>query len=193
MEDKSLVEQFINGDVASFDSLVLKHKDMVYRVCYRMLGEHAEANDVAQDVFVKLYGCLSDFRFDSKLSTYIYRIAVNYTKNRLKALSVKNKRHVSIDEPIRSIDGGEIKREVPDSGPDPRVMAGVKERQELVQQGLERLSSDHREVIVLKDIENLRYHEISVVLQIDEGTVKSRLSRARACLRQIFIDMGELK
>lgn len=163
MEDKILVEQFVNGNATAFDKLVNKHKDMVFRVAYRMLGSHADASEVSQDVFVKLYGCLKEFEFRSKLTTYIYRIAVNYSKNRVKSMGT----HSPISHDI----------------------SNNKETHAKIQDALEKLNADHREIIILKEIEQMRYHEIAMVLGIDEGTVKSRLSRSRQALKTILETM----
>ena len=185
-EDKELIDRFLRGEEEAFDGLVIKYKGMVFTVCYRMLADRQEALDVSQDVFVKLYTVLKDFRFESSFSTYLYRITMNFCKNRLKALSRRHKHEAfSIDVPLVTPEG-HINREFESSAPGPRQIARKNEQQEYIQQALAKLPADYRQIIVLREIEGLRYEEIAVILDIDIGTVKSRLSRGRSKLRELL-------
>ena len=183
MEDKTLIDSFLAGDKASFDKLVIKYKDIVFNLCLKMLGNYEEALDVSQDIFIKVYDSLKSFRGEAKFSTYLYRICLNFCKNRLRSLSRRKKKEAfSIDNPI-STGEGNIPREFASSNPTPREALNEKERQQLLMEALNSLSPEHREVLILKEIEGMKYEEIASVLNLDLGTVKSRLSRARIALK----------
>jgi len=148
-----------------------------------MLGEYQECLDVSQDIFLKLYGSLGDFRFESEFSTYLYRVTMNFCKNRLKSLQRKQaKEAFSLDAPIETKDGT-IKRQVPDNNPTPKEALNNKEKKALIREAIDSLEPDFKEIVILREIEGFAYHEIAHVLEIDLGTVKSRLSRARFALR----------
>jgi RNA polymerase sigma-70 factor, ECF subfamily len=182
MEDRELIDRFVQGDRACFDELVKKYQKLVFNVCAKMLRDYQEALDVAQDIFLKLFESLKDFRHEAKFSTYLYTVTLNACRNRLRAMG-QRKKHVafSLDEPIAS-DDGPVKRELPGND-DPRQNVAELEQQEILRKELRALTDDYREIIVLKDIEGLKYEEIAGILDVDIGTVKSRLSRARQALR----------
>lgn len=184
VEDNKLIADFLKGNNASFDKIVLKYKDIVFNVSLRMLNNREDALDVSQDIFVKLYSSLKNFRQESKLSTYLYRMTVNFCKNKLIALSRKQKRYpFSIDTPI-STKEGQMSREFAHKGPNPRDILDSKENKIIVEEALSLLKSEYKEILILKEIEGLKYEEITDVLSINIGTVKSRLNRARGALKE---------
>lgn len=181
-DDAALVRDFLHGKQHSFDSLVLRHQDMVFNICYRMLGDYDEADDCAQDIFLKVYRSLSGFRFESKFSTWLYRIAVNTCKNRLASVSRRrNRRMVRLaGDPDCDTPGLDIR----DSGASPSKVFEKKERERLIQGAIQSLPDTQRMVVVLRDVEGLSYDEISKLSGMNQGTVKSKLARARRKLRE---------
>ena len=183
-EDRELVKAFQTGDRTAFDALVLKHKDKLFNLCYWFLGDRQEANDSAQDTFIKVYRSLKKFRFESAFSTWLYRIAANTCKNRLRSSEYRHKKKmVWLDNPGK-IENGQYAAEIHDETPSPMVELEKKERMMLIQKAIASLPADQSTVVVLRDIEGLSYEEVSNITGLNFGTVKSRLSRARQQLRK---------
>ncbi|MCK5724659.1 MAG: sigma-70 family RNA polymerase sigma factor [Gammaproteobacteria bacterium] len=183
-EDGELVKAFQAGDKTAFDALVLRHKDKLFNLCYWFLGDRQEANDSAQDVFIKVFRSIKKFRFESAFSTWLYRIAANTCKNRLKSSDFRQKKKmVRLDNPGK-IEDGQYAAEIHDKTPSPMVELEKKERMMLIQKAIASLPTDQSTVVVLRDIEGLSYEEVSNITGLNFGTVKSRLSRARQQLRK---------
>ena len=183
-EETLLIRAFCGGDKAAFDNLVLKHKDRVFNLCYRLLGDYEEANDSAQETFIKVYGSLKKFRFESAFSTWLYRIAVNTCKNKLKSSAFRQKRRmVSLDNPVfvNSISPG---RDIQDESQSPAMALEKKERMKVIQEAINGLSPEQKEVVTLRDIEGFSYEEVAEITGFNLGTVKSRLARARQELKK---------
>jgi RNA polymerase sigma-70 factor (ECF subfamily) len=179
-----LVKSFQTGDKTAFDALVLRHKDKLYNLCYWFLGDGQEANDSAQEVFIKVFRSLKKFRFESAFSTWLYRIAANTCKNRLKSSDFRQKtKMVRFDNP-GEIEDGQYAEEIKNKAPSPMVELEKKERMMLIQKAIAALPTDQSTVVVLRDIEGLSYEEVANITGINFGTVKSRLSRARHQLRK---------
>ncbi|MDD4955989.1 MAG: sigma-70 family RNA polymerase sigma factor, partial [Candidatus Omnitrophica bacterium] len=157
---------------------------LVFNLCYKMVGDYYEALDTAQDIFLKVYESLRNFRGEAKFSTYLYRISINFCKNRLKAI-INRRRKIafSIDDPVNT-QNGLMQRQLASQGPTPRESMEENEKEGLIMEALSSLSQEHKEIIILKEIEGLKYEEIAEILNIDLGTVKSRLSRARSALKE---------
>jgi RNA polymerase sigma-70 factor (ECF subfamily) len=182
--DKALVRSFVGGDVDAFSQLVERYQDRVYTLCYRNLGDRQEAEDVAQEVFIALYRSLARFRGESKLSTWVYRVTVNHCKNRRL---YQHRRAAHRHEPLEGTRG--------DEGP-PRQLASKdagtdrsthrSEAERLLNLALDQMDDRHRSILVLRDIHDLSYEEISEALDLPRGTVKSRLHRARLELARIL-------
>jgi RNA polymerase sigma-70 factor (ECF subfamily) len=182
-EDALLVKAFQRGDRSAFDKLVTKHKNRIFNVCYWFLGDYQEADDIAQETFIKVYRSLGKFRLESAFSTWIFRIAINSCKNRLTSAAFKRKkRTISIDNPGGQGEGVVIDV-FPNGAASPSEQLEQKERMRQIRESINAMSSEFREIITLRDIEGLSYGEISAVAGISLGTVKSRLARARAELR----------
>ena len=180
--DRKLIRRLRARDEDAFHELVRVYQHKVFNITYRIVGDRAEAEDVAQEVFVAIFKHIDGFRGDAKLSTWIYRIATNHARNRIKYLARRNhKQHQDYeDAPDSAKETSPVSGSV--DGPEERAMA--KELEQIIQDGLESLNEIHRAIIVLRDVQNLSYEEISVIVELPEGTVKSRLFRARVALKE---------
>ncbi len=172
MEDNVLIERFLSGDEEGFEMLVKRYQDRVINIIYSLTGEARDADDIAQEIFIKVYRNLPTFNKKAGFSTWLYRICVNTTYNYLK----KEKRYLPLDY-IQESDV--FKKGSLDN-------LESKERQELIKEAIERLPFRFRTVIVLKEIEGLSYKDIAKTLGCRIGTVESRLFRARDMLRKIL-------
>lgn len=184
--EPDLIKAAQEGDREAFDSLVEAHYSNVYNTAYRMLGAPSVASDATQSVFVRVWEALSSFRGDASFSTWLYRITTNVCLDELRR---RKSEPLSLteddDEPARE-------REVPDFSDEPARTAEERDLQRLVHDAISRLSEDFRVVVVLYDLRGLSYQEISEVLNVPLGTVKSRLNRARQALRQEIAPHMEL-
>jgi RNA polymerase sigma-70 factor (ECF subfamily) len=184
--DEALARAFQSGEKKAFDKLVLRYRDRIFNMCYRFLGDYQEAEDTAQEVFIKAYSSLKLFRFKSSFYTWLYRITVNTCKNKLKSLGHRlMKRQVSLnDAENEDRDINLPSRTIPDESKSPLLEIEKKERANLIQKAINSLSSEQKAVVILRDIEGFSYEEIADITGIKPGTLKSRLSRARLCLRE---------
>jgi RNA polymerase sigma-70 factor (ECF subfamily) len=183
-EDAVLIRAFQGGDKAAFDGLVLRHQHTLFNLCYRFLGDYQEANDSAQEAFIKVYRSLKRFRFESAFSTWLHRIAVNTCRNRLKSGEYRRKREtVSLDDPA-SPDHRSPGMRIRDESGSPAMALENKERMRLIQEAINALPPEQKEVVALRDIEGFSYEEIVEITGVNPGTVKSRLARARLELRK---------
>lgn len=183
-EDTVLVKAFLAGEKGAFDSLVLKHKNRVFNLCYRFMGEYEEANDCAQETFVKVYMSLRKFRFDANFTTWLYRITVNTCKNKFLSKGYRySKKIIRLDNPGNS--GSDASsRDIKDESLSPRDDLEREEKNRLIQVAIDSLTEEQKAVVVLRDIEGVSYEEISNITGQNLGTVKSKLSRAREKLRE---------
>lgn len=183
--DTDLVTAFKKGDHPAFEKIVLKYQDRVYNLCYRFLGDKQEAEDTAQEIFIKVYRSLKGFKMKSSFYTWLYRIVINSCKNRVKSLEYrKSKSRVSIDD-----DQENKNHSIPDiiDGKNlPDTNLEKKEKIKKIQAAINSLPPDQKTVVMLRDIEGLTYDEIADITKNRLGTVKSKLSRARLGLRNIL-------
>jgi RNA polymerase sigma-70 factor (ECF subfamily) len=182
-EDMEIVSSCKKGDTDSFEVLVNKYQKKMLNIAYRMIGNYDDACEIVQDAFVSAFKNMKHFREEARFSTWLYTIVVNLSKNRLKQLTVKGHREeLTLDNPMNP-DDKQLKRE-PVSG-EPSVLENIEkqETQEVVQGCINSLDYEFREVIVLRDIQGFSYEELSDMLKMKEGTVKSRLFRAREALK----------
>lgn len=183
--EKRFIERLKAHDERAFNDLVQGYGDRVYRLLYRMLGRRDEAEDMAQEVFVQVFKAIGDFRGDARLGTWVYRIAINLCKNRTRYLA---RRHSDAQDELEpAAEQGALAQakgwttgEM--DGPADLVQGYQVER--LVRECILDLEPDFREVLVLRDVEELTYDEIGEITGLAEGTVKSRLHRARGMLKQ---------
>lgn len=178
----TLVSKAQAGDVRAFEQLVEQYYPRIYNIALGMLGTSADAEDAAQTALIKMYRSIGGFKFNSKLSTWIYRITTNVCTDRLRKKS--RTPSSSLDELSES--GFDMASA--DALPEERVVAN--EKKKILYKGIERLKSEHKEIIVLRDINGFSYGEIAQILKCGEGTVKSRISRARASLKSILEESG---
>lgn len=192
-EDSRLVALCRKGNLNAFESLVRKHEKNMLNIAYRMIGNYEEACEVVQDAFISAYKGIKNFEEKAKFSTWLCAIVINLSKNRLKQLkSQLYYERFSIDDPVSTGDA-QIKVEPVSNEPSVIERLEKKETQQRVQTCINSLEDELREAIVLRDIQGFSYDEISDILKIPEGTVKSRLSRARdalkGCLKKVIGDV----
>jgi RNA polymerase sigma-70 factor (ECF subfamily) len=181
--ERSLLRRLRDRDERAFRELLEAHKDRVYNITFRMLGNRAEAEDVAQEVFISVFKTIDQFREESKFSTWLYRVAVNHCKNRIKYLARRHDRdRDELDETSHQTNGAVAGAPVRAARPD-RALEGA-QMERLLQEAIGNLDDDHRIVVVLRDVEDLSIEEICEITGLPDGTVKSRLHRARLALRK---------
>lgn len=180
------------GDAGAFEVLVERHQKKMLNIAFRIIGDYDEACDVTQEAFVSAYKSIKKFRGEAKFSTWLYRIVVNYSKNHLKQLRGAMKRESVC------IDDGELTTKEKNNPSlidhsNPGTQMEKRERENQVQRCITSLDEEYRDVLVLRDIQGFSYEEISDILNIPDGTVKSRLSRARNALKDCLIKViGDL-
>lgn len=181
LTEQNLIEQAKKGDQKAFGQLVLLHRESIRKTVCAMLGETPEAEDVAQEVFIRWYHAINDFKAQSSLRTYLTRIAINLSLNELKRRKQKNKWLVfkSPDIPEQTD---------PDDG---EAVIKAWENKEVLQKGLSMLSPEFRTVLVLRLIEGYSVQETAAMLRIPEGTVASRLARAQMKLKELISKLNK--
>lgn len=178
-----IVANVASGD--EFHKIIEETYQRVYGVIYRLIQDQQEAEDLTQDTFVNAYRAWDQFRGDSQVYTWLYRIAVNLTKNRLEWRRRHQQAHgFSLDEPIRYGQEDSEPREVEDWSDNPELVTEGQELGQVVAAQVNKLRLDYKEVVVLRDYEQLSYGEIAEVLGCSVQAVKSRLFRARSILRE---------
>lgn len=183
-----IVKSASRGDTASFEQLVLLYQDKVYSLSLRLTGQAQDAEDLAQEVFVRAYRYMNSFRGDSDFGTWLHRIAVNTWLNQKR--KVQPSSAYSLDEPVYS-DDGEVKREIADMSEEPESVLLSSQMSEKLHRAVECLPKDQKAVLLLREVEDYTYEEIAGMLSCSVGTVKSRLSRARDALRRSFNGYAE--
>jgi RNA polymerase sigma-70 factor (ECF subfamily) len=179
-DDKRLIQMCLEGDSTAFGELVRRHQDRLFNTAFRLVGNAEDAYDVVQDAFLNAYLSLDSFKGDSLFFTWLYRIAVN------TAITLKRKQRVVISlHGSRSV-GNAIDPADPSEANEPgRGLEQAEEEQRIVA-ALNRLSAEHRTVLILKDMEGQKYEEMAEILQVPIGTIRSRLHRARTELREVL-------
>jgi RNA polymerase sigma-70 factor (ECF subfamily) len=192
-EDYNLVSLYKKGNVDAFEVLVRKHQKRMLNIAYRMIGNYEDACEIVQDAFVSAYKGIKDFEEKSRFSTWLYTIVLNLSRNRLKQLKIQSYREeFSFNDPVIT-DDSQINKE-PASG-ETTILERLERRdvQQKVQGCINSLDTEFREVLILRDIHGFSYDEISNMLKIPEGTVKSRIFRARDvlrdCLKRVIGDL----
>lgn len=188
LEDILLVRQAQGGSAAAYDELVRRYQRQIYGVIYHMTAHHEDADDLAQEVFVKAWQALKSFKGDSSFFTWLYRIAINRTLNHLKQRNYRNSRHAM------SLNDLDVEAERhPDlvalvSDKTPRRDLALEELKEKLNAAMQRLSENHRTVVSLHDIQGLPHDEIAIILGCNVATVRTRLFYARQQLQGILSD-----
>ena len=184
-----LIRKAKNGDIHAFENLIENHRKRVYNIAFKMLHNQEDAYDITQEVFIRVFKSMKEFREEASFSTWIYRITKNACLDELRKR--KNKATVSMDEDLETEDGT-IKRQVEDCSPGPDALYESMELRDIVRTAIELLSDEHKFVIILRDLQGFSYEEIAKVLECPEGTVKSRINRARKALKEILQRRMEL-
>ncbi|MCP4645180.1 MAG: sigma-70 family RNA polymerase sigma factor [bacterium] len=187
--DASLVAECRKGDSSAFDELVRRHKDRLYNVVYRFLGNREDALDVCQEAFVRAYRSIDGFKGNAKVYTWLYSIAANLARNRLRDGGRKGRNRGTSLEVLQETAPG-VLRESEGRTPSPRAEAEGSELQELLQQCLEELPDHYRMAFVLRTFEDLSYEEVAEIVGCPVGTVKSRLNQARRMLRDRLSELS---
>jgi RNA polymerase sigma-70 factor (ECF subfamily) len=183
--ERLLLARLVERDEQAFAEIIRQYQDKVFSLIYRMLGNRQEAEDVAQDVFITVFKTIESFRGEAKFSTWLLRIAANHSKNRIKHLARR---------PTEGVDPDDVSqvRSMPDR-PAPPVQAQISEPDKmleaaqtnaLIEQAIAALDEDQRLLVVLRDVEELSYEEIGEITGLPEGTIKSRLHRARMAIKE---------
>jgi RNA polymerase sigma-70 factor (ECF subfamily) len=181
--DSTLVERCLSGDDSAWDELVRLHTRRVYGLCYRFTGRETDAQDLTQEVFLRVFRALESFRStEGSFSTWLARLTRNLLIDHYRR--TRNQRVTdSIEDQLPRIEEG---LGFPASAARPDVALAGREASELLQNALSKLSPDLRETIILRDLQDREYREIAQILSIPEGTVKSRLNRGRAELARLL-------
>jgi RNA polymerase sigma-70 factor (ECF subfamily) len=174
------------GDEKAFAEIVLRSQKRVFNIAYRMLGNLEEAKDLAQEVFISVFKSVRDLKEEIKFDAWLTQITLNHCRNRWKYL--KRRQYFnsdSLDDPIET-DGGDMPRAILDPSDNPETLYERKMIQQFIQRGLLKLKEDQRELIVLRDLQGFSYEEMGELLGLPEGTIKSKLHRARMDLKEIL-------
>lgn len=186
--DDVLIEQCQRGGISAMERLILKYQNRLYNVILRICSNPDDAAELTQETFVKVIENIEKFQGKSSFYTWAFRIAVNLTINYCRRSSRVGLKSLDSDESGSDDQASGTLREYlsNDKSPDPAAMAQNRELCELVTQSIARLDEDHRTVLVLRDIEGMSYSQIAQVLELEPGTVRSRISRARGRFRDIL-------
>ena len=185
-DDVSLIQRFRDGREEAFDELVRKHQQRVFNIAFQILRSYEDANEVAQDTFVKVYQHLREFRGDSAFTTWLFQIVTNLARNRVRYNQRRHKDDsLSLDAGHNGEEDGPA-MDLADASPTPDRATAVAEQTRVIEWGMNRISEAHREILVLRVIQDLSYEEIAAVLECSIGTVKSRIARAREELQKVL-------
>jgi len=187
--DSALVRRFNGGDEAAFVQIVTRYRERIRALADRFLRNHADAEEIAQDTFIRAHRALARFRGESSLATWLHHIAVNLARNRYWYF-FRRRRHLtlSLDCPLSADSKGTISELIPAGAADPARQATVDEFVVMVAACMEKLDHGHREVLTLRNLRHRPYDEIASTLRINVGTVKSRIARARGKLRELIAE-----
>lgn len=193
-EEKSIIQRVVGGEKNAFEELVLANQKNVYNLALKMLRNEEDALDISQEAFIKAYRNLSGFRFDSRFSVWLYKLTYNLCIDAIrKERSLRSNlgaNPLSLD--FEDDSGDALPVEIPDVRNLPEDNVLRRELRSSIVDGINELSLKHREILVMREITDMGYEEISVVLGISCGTVKSRLSRARLSLAQLLENKGTI-
>ncbi|PYV15036.1 MAG: RNA polymerase subunit sigma-24 [Acidobacteria bacterium] len=179
-QDRELVKRCVGGDDAAWETLLRSHTRKIFNLCYRFTGRSSEAEDLTQEVFIKVFQTLQSYdEAQGAFATWLNRVARNHL--------VDHYRRTKKDRVTSSLeDDAGVMVERPDSGPAPSGRVESREQREWLQAGLNQLSPDLREAVILRDLSDLDYEEIAAVLGVPQGTVKSRINRGRLELARVL-------
>ena len=183
---KEMIENCKAGDEKAFAEIVFHNQKKVFNIAYRMLGNLEEAKDLAQEVFISVFESIKNLKEEAKFDAWLTQITLNHCRNRWKYL--KRRQYFnsdSLDDPVETEDGN-MPRAIVDPSENPETLYEKKMVQQFIQRGLLKLKEDQRELLVLRDLQGFSYEEMGVLLGLPEGTIKSKLHRARMDLKGIL-------
>lgn len=186
IDEKSCIRQAINGDSSAFAHLVEQYQTQIYRLCLRMTNHPEDAADLTQETFLKAWRALAQFRFDSSFSTWLYRLATNTCIDFLRQV----RRRPTASLVTQDSEGEEQTLELPDNAPGTEAQVLARMEREQLHDALCLLPEEQRTLLVLRAVNGLSYAEIAALSRVPEGTVKSRLARAREALRKKLLQSG---
>lgn len=181
-QDAELIARCQRADASAFDAIVARYKTKIYHYLYRMTGNAEDADDLTQEVFIRMYTNIGKFRAEASLSTWLFRIAGNLAVDRFRRTKNSRRLVTSLDAPIQ-VGEEEASRDVPDMSMAPEVLVGRRELADHIESALAKLPAKLRSAVILFDVEGMSYDEIAGVEGIPLGTVKSRIFNARVALR----------
>lgn len=179
-DQEKIIARARRGDADAFEQLVVAYREQVFRLTLRMCGSEADADEVAQEAFLSAWKALPNFRGESQFSTWLYQLTTHAAIDLMR----REKRQIAADD-ITEVSAA-------DPAPSPQQQAEQSEQREIVRDAILQLAPEQREVVVLRFMEELSYEEIGAVLKLPSGTVKSRLNRAKAQLKEILSKSGNL-
>lgn len=185
--ENGVIRSVLDGNVNDFEKLVTAYEKNVYNLALRMVGDPDDAADITQDTFIKAYRALGSFRGDSKFSSWLYRIASNVCLDFLRSRSRRAQTSLSFES-----EDGETDIELPDMSGNPEEVLMKKLSMEAVRRGMEKLPPRQRQILVLRELCGMSYAELAQTLGLEEGTVKSRIFRARKRLCAILLNDGNI-
>ncbi len=193
-DDAGFVARCRRGDTEAFAALVRRHQKKMLNIAFRMIGDYDEACDVVQEAFLSAYRAIGKFRGDARFSTWLCGIVLNHSRSHIKRKAARSRREAgSLDDPVESKNGSFVNEPC---SQEESIVERLEKREldEKVQDCIGFLDGEQREVLVLRDIQGFSYEEIGVLLKLPEGTVKSRLFRARNALKDgLFRVLGDLR
>jgi len=182
-EEKELIDSLKKGDSSAFETIIDMHSKKVYSLAYNFLGNHQDAEDIVQMVFIKVFQKIKGFKAKSTFSTWLHRITINCCKDLIKS---KYRSQTYYLEDLNPDDKKGVDNFTPSNQPLPSDYVQAKEINEIISSALDNLSFEHREIIILREREGLSYEEISKILNCNMGTVMSRLFNARKKLAEVL-------
>ena len=182
--DRLLVDRFKQGDQSAFDEMVRRYWDRIFAMVHQLLRNQQDAEEVTQDAFIRAHRGLGNFRGDSAFSTWLYQIATNLARNRYWYWwRRKRDQSVSFDAPVGDENSLPLSEMIAADVETPEDATVTQELVDRIAVGMEKLGAKHREILILRNVKNLSYEEIAVILGLSVVTVKSRIARAREALR----------
>lgn len=186
--EAAIINAVLDGDSNAYELLVREYEKNVYNLALRMTGNSEDAYDMSQEAFIKAYNSLSSFRGDSKFSVWLYRIVSNVCLDFLRSRN----RRATVSLSVENDEGEEVELDIADEASSPQALLDRSLTRDAVRRGLQALPPDHREILLLREIQGLSYDEIAETLDLEVGTVKSRIFRARKKLCAFLIKDGNI-
>lgn len=182
------VQRVLDGDVNEYEKLVLEYQKNVYNLALRMTGDAEDAADMAQEAFIKAYNSLASYRGDSRFSVWLYRIVSNVCLDFLRA----RKRRQTMSLSVVDDEGEETELEISDESASPEKLLERSMTRDAVRRGLQELTPEYRQILILRELQGMSYDEIAETLGLESGTVKSRIFRARKKLCTFLVRDGNI-